>query len=83
MVITEPELIHDYCEKMCGSRDYKLNLVIDVCWKNELQMCRIRNMSNMYLRYELRLDELQRCTPKDKYHFYKIENVKVKGAPLW
>ncbi len=83
VVINEPELIQDYCEKMCGTRDYKLDLVIDVCWKNELLMFGLRNMSNMYLRYELRLDDLQRCRPKDNYYFYKIENVKVKGAPLW
>lgn len=49
VVCVDSDTVKDYCEKMQGTKDYKLNLVLDVCWRNELLMYGLRTMSNMYV----------------------------------
>lgn len=81
-VIDEPGLIEEYCEKQFGTEDYKLDLILDIRWKNELLTWWIRIMSYMYLRYEIRLDNSQRCRAKENCYVFKVENINMKGAPL-
>ena len=81
-VIDEPGLIKEYCEKQFGAEDYKLDLILDVRWKNELLTWWIGIMSYMYLRYEIRLDNSQRCRTEENRYIFKVENINMKGAPL-
>lgn len=82
-VTDNADLLRDFCERQQGQYDDKLEIIMDVCWKNEFFMLGFRNMSSMHLRYRIRLDDTHREVVNNNELFgYCIENVNVKGAPL-
>ncbi|MDE6846209.1 MAG: hypothetical protein K2J99_10655 [Lachnospiraceae bacterium] len=82
-VIKEPELVKEFCERQQGTYEDKLEIAMDVCWENEFFMFGFRNMSSMYLRYKIRLNDMQRnYVAENGLYGYKVENVSLERAPI-
>ena len=79
-IVDNSEFIEKYIEKQQGIYDYMLEIVMDISWKNDLLMMGLRNMSKMYLRYEIRVDDMGRKKNGDFWN-YLVKNVDMKGAP--
>lgn len=83
-VVQRSDLVEDYCTRQQGAYTDKLEIIMDVAWKNEFFMLCFRNMWSMYLRYKIRLNDMCRSNKDiDKgIYGYRVENVSLEEAPL-
>ena len=79
-IVDDSEFVERYVEKQHGIYDYMLEIVMDISWKNDLLMLGLRNMSKIYLRYEIRLDDMVRKKDREFWN-YSVKNIDMKGAP--
>ncbi|MDE6664379.1 MAG: hypothetical protein K2K46_13715 [Lachnospiraceae bacterium] len=82
-VVQMSDLVKKFCTKQQGTFTGKLEIIMDVAWKNEFFMRGFQDMWNMYLRYKIRLNDTGRSTTdKEKgIYGYKVENVSLEEAP--
>lgn len=82
-VVQKSDLVEEFCTRQQGAYDDKLEIIMDVRWKNEFFTRGFRNMWSMYLRYKIRLnDEYRNYNTSDKIFSYKVENVSLEEAPV-
>lgn len=83
-VVQMSDLVKNFCTKQQGTFTGKLEIIMDVAWKNGFYKWGLRNMWSMYLRYKIRLDDMGRSTIDTKAgtYGYKVENVSLEEAPF-
>ena len=77
----ESKLVRDFC-RIRHKYDYTIEIVFDIQWVNMLLPFGLRNMSSLYLRNICRLSNQVKDKNTNEYT-YSVDNIEVKGAPLW
>lgn len=82
-VVQMSDLVEDFCTRQQGTYIDKLEIVMDVAWRNEFFMRGFQDMWNMYLRYKIRLNDMGRSTinTEEGIYGYKVEKVSLEEAP--
>lgn len=83
-VVQMSDLVKNFCTKQQGTFTGKLEIIMDVAWRNGFYKWGLRNMWSMYLRYKIRLNDMGRSTTDTKAgsYGYKVENVSLEEAPF-
>lgn len=83
-VVLNSDLVKKFCTMQQGTFSGKLEIRMDVAWKNGFYKWGLRNMWSMYIRYKIRLNDMGRKTTvtKEGIYGYNVENVSLEEAPL-
>lgn len=83
-VVLKSDLVNKFCSMQQGTFSGKLEIRMDVAWRNGFYKWGLRNMWSMYLRYKIRLNDMGRSTTvtEEGIYGYNVENVSLEEAPL-
>ena len=82
-IVETSNIVEKFCKSQQGTYTNKLDIAMDVAWRNGLYRWGFRNMWSMYLRYKIRLNDLGRQTINinEGLYGYNVESVSLEEAP--